>query len=313
MYCPNCNSQLQGKEYEGILIDVCNECGGSWLDYGELSPIIDRREKIFSEEERITTFQTLGVDARKGGILNCPKCGQQMQRFNYAVNTGVILDRCPQKDGLWFDKGELEKIQIVMEEHDNSIGKMGIVFQKDVLLGVKKCPRCHNELREIDYEGVIIDRCNTCGGQWCDNDELYQIIKLREKKFATSDFKDIPGKKEDAKFSIPSELVDCLNCPICNHLMERINYSYTSGVIIDRCRKNHGIWLDKDEIEKIQVFVERSEGKEDEYLKEFASKFIEIKQEYEKREIESLKTLKVSHLGAINRFVRALGRCGIFD
>ncbi|MEW6095715.1 MAG: zf-TFIIB domain-containing protein [bacterium] len=313
MKCPDCNSQLQEKEYEGFLIDVCNECGGSWLDYGELSPIIDIRQKRFSEEERITTFQELGVDVSKGKLHNCPKCGKQMQKFNYAINTGIILDRCPDKDGLWFDKGELEKIQIVMEEHDNSIGRMGVVANKDVLLGVKECPRCHKELREINYEGVKVDICYTCGGKWCDNDELYQIIKLREKKFADLDFEEVTAKREDAKFSIASELVDCLPCPICNHLMERINYSYTSGVIIDRCRKNHGIWLDKDELEKLQVFVERGEGKEDEYLKEYISKFIKIKQEYEMREEKYIASIKVSRIPIFNKFMQCMARIGIFD
>lgn len=313
MNCPNCNLELQEKAYEGILIDVCNICGGSWLDYGELSPIIDMRQERFSEEERITTFQELGVDVSKGKLHLCPKCSQQMQKFNYAINTGIMIDRCPKKDGLWFDKGELEKIQIVMEEHDNSIGRMGIIPQRDVLLGIKDCPRCHKELREIEYEGDKIDICNICGGVWCDSDELYQILKIREKQFTASDFPEVTAKKEDAKFSSTHELVDCLHCPICNHLMERINYSHTSGIIIDRCRKYHGIWLDKDEIEKIQVFVERGKGKKDAYLKEYMHKFVEIEKEYERRKTESIKSIKISKIPFMNEFMQCLARIGIFD
>ncbi|MBK8393697.1 MAG: zf-TFIIB domain-containing protein [Leptospiraceae bacterium] len=41
--------------------------------------------------------------------------------------------------------------------------------------------------------------------------------------------------------------------------MQHINYQYSSGIMIDRCNLNHGVWLDKDELEKIQVFVERWE------------------------------------------------------
>jgi len=313
MECPNCNSQLREKDYEGILIDVCGDCGGSWLDYGELSPIIDRRQERFSEEERITTFKELGVDVSAGKIYNCPKCGQQMQKFTYAISTAVIIDRCPQKDGLWFDKGELEKIQIVMEEHDNSLGRMGELTHKDILLGIKNCPRCHQQLFEINYEGEKIDLCQICAGIWCDNDELYQILKIREKKFASSDYPEITAKKEDAKVATGHELIDCLNCPICGHLMERINYNYTFGVIIDRCRKNHGIWLDKDEIEKLQVFVERSEGKEDEYLKEYLPKLVEIKLEVARKEKETIESIKVSKIPFMNKVMQCLARTGIFD
>ncbi|MEW6608013.1 MAG: zf-TFIIB domain-containing protein, partial [bacterium] len=294
-------------------IDSCNNCGGNWLDYGELSPIIDRRQTPFSEEERITTFQSIGVDAGKGKIHNCPKCGSQMQKFNYAINTGVILDRCPQKDGLWFNQGELEKIQIVMEEHDNSLERIEQTHEKDVLLGTKDCPRCHKQLMEIDYEGIKTDLCKICGGIWCDSDELYQILKIREKKFTQEHFPEITANKEDAKISRSHELVDTLSCPICGHLMERVNYSYTSGVIIDHCRKNHGIWLDKDELEKLQVFVERGEGKEDEYLTNYIHKLQEIETEAMIKEEEAIKSIKVSRLPIINRFIQALARKGIFD
>ncbi len=310
MNCPHCNSKLEKSCYEGITTDVCNSCGGTWLDYGELGTIIDRRQETFSEEERISTFQTLGVDVSK--VANCPKCGQQMEKLNYAINTGIILDRCPQKDGLWFDKGELEKIQMVMEEHDNSLGTLEEGHKRDILLGTKECPRCQKTLIELDYEGIKVDACKVCGGIWCDNDELYQIVKLREKKFQEADFPKITAKPEEAKVSTTAELIDCLPCSICGHLMERINYDYTSGVIIDRCRKNHGIWLDKDELEKVQVFVERGEGKTDENLAKYVYRLQEIRQEIERKEEEAIRSIKVSRLPLINRFIQALARRGIF-
>jgi uncharacterized protein len=36
MRCPRCGAQLEEREHAGIKIDVCPECGGTWLDKGEL-------------------------------------------------------------------------------------------------------------------------------------------------------------------------------------------------------------------------------------------------------------------------------------
>jgi Zn-finger nucleic acid-binding protein len=34
--------------------------------------------------------------------------------------------------------------------------------------------------------------------------------------------------------------------------MHPVNYSYSSGIIIDRCA-DHGLWLDRGELEKVQI------------------------------------------------------------
>jgi Zn-finger nucleic acid-binding protein len=38
-----------------------------------------------------------------------------------------------------------------------------------------------------------------------------------------------------------------LKCPVCQMLMDRVNFGYRSGVVVDQCRL-HGIWLDNGEI-----------------------------------------------------------------
>ena len=51
-----------------------------------------------------------------------------------------------------------------------------------------------------------------------------------------------------------------LACPRCNKPMDTANYNYSSGVVIDKCR-DHGIWLDKNELEKVQIIRESSRKK----------------------------------------------------
>jgi len=36
MSCPRCGDSLKETNYEQILIDTCEKCGGIWLDSGEL-------------------------------------------------------------------------------------------------------------------------------------------------------------------------------------------------------------------------------------------------------------------------------------
>jgi len=44
MKCPRCGADLREREYHHVRIDECNECGGMWLDKGELEMLahVDR-------------------------------------------------------------------------------------------------------------------------------------------------------------------------------------------------------------------------------------------------------------------------------
>ena len=45
MLCPLCARALMPVERQGVEIDLCGNCGGMWLDSGELSELI-RREAL---------------------------------------------------------------------------------------------------------------------------------------------------------------------------------------------------------------------------------------------------------------------------
>lgn len=40
--CPKCDGTLAGVIVEGVEIDVCDTCGGAWLDAGELEQLSKR-------------------------------------------------------------------------------------------------------------------------------------------------------------------------------------------------------------------------------------------------------------------------------
>lgn len=49
------------------------------------------------------------------------------------------------------------------------------------------CPNCQALLRGISYEGIEIETCDSCQGEWLDADELGKIVKIREMKFDESE------------------------------------------------------------------------------------------------------------------------------
>ena len=42
--CPKCDGKLHTGNFENIQIDICDKCGGVWLDAGELQQIAGKKE-----------------------------------------------------------------------------------------------------------------------------------------------------------------------------------------------------------------------------------------------------------------------------
>ena len=126
MQCPQCGTRLETIEYEGIDIETCPGCEGEWLDDAELKHVVKTREVLFSKEERraiaaATKITGVRLDAVDRDLL-CPKCGGQTDAINYGGDTGIIIDRCTGCRGIWLDRSELEKIQMLVEEWEDGLG-----------------------------------------------------------------------------------------------------------------------------------------------------------------------------------------------
>lgn len=100
MNCPACKASMAILEYNGVELDFCFSCKGSWLDAGELGLILngvpDRPDDMKLEK------------ASKGK-RRCPRCGSRML-VGLAPATGVEVDACPAGHGVWLDAGELGQV-----------------------------------------------------------------------------------------------------------------------------------------------------------------------------------------------------------
>lgn len=45
MQCPRCDGTLNEVGHEGVRIDICNKCGGVWLDSGELEQLTTHEDQ----------------------------------------------------------------------------------------------------------------------------------------------------------------------------------------------------------------------------------------------------------------------------
>ena len=46
MQCPLCAATLRAVERQGVELDYCPQCGGMWLDQGELNELIRREATV---------------------------------------------------------------------------------------------------------------------------------------------------------------------------------------------------------------------------------------------------------------------------
>lgn len=117
------------------------------------------------------------------------------------------------------------------------------------------CPHCDvPSFITTEYETVEIDQCKQCHGIWLDQNEMGEIVK----NLAT-DFSELDVKKtiSNAFMGIPAQEKETTRkCPKCSSALQPVNYSVDSGVIIDRCPKDHGVWLDHFELEQVQQYRE---------------------------------------------------------
>jgi Zn-finger nucleic acid-binding protein len=100
---------MQQRMLKATTITACDKCGGLWIDAQTFQRICADREtqssvlgSMLGPEQRVT------IDPIPR-YLPCPRCGQLMNRLNFAHYSGVIIDIC-KPHGIWFDRDELRRI-----------------------------------------------------------------------------------------------------------------------------------------------------------------------------------------------------------
>jgi Zn-finger nucleic acid-binding protein len=113
------------------------------------------------------------------------------------------------------------------------------------------CPRCKTKLQSLKIDTVQIRECEKCGGFWSGGSVFEELCNNREQQASVLGFIGSYVHTEPAPSAI-----SYVPCPDCKLLMNRSNFARSSGVIIDMC-KQHGVWFDASELQKIIEFIEK--------------------------------------------------------
>ena len=114
-----------------------------------------------------------------------------------------------------------------------------------------KCPSCQNEMQEQGYEGCLLDFCPKCAGVWASPQELGHVALTKDVRFQPEEA--IAAFQARWKESKPDRT---LNCPVCAKKLKQFDY-LKLGLFLDSCPEDHGVFFDVDELEKVQILVER--------------------------------------------------------
>ena len=109
MLCPVCEVEMLVLEFELIELDHCAECGGVWLDSGELTLLADRAGAVKGDLLAALEGRE-GTRPQERPKSRCPVCRGRLARVRTPGEKGIVLDKCPRGDGLWFDRGELQSV-----------------------------------------------------------------------------------------------------------------------------------------------------------------------------------------------------------
>lgn len=106
MLCPTCRQAMVILELQNVEVDHCITCGGIWLDSGELEILLNG---LNNKESLLSSFKTKSISSEP--LKKCPNCFKKMQLVSYRLKSDeVVVDRCLQNCGIWFDRHELLKL-----------------------------------------------------------------------------------------------------------------------------------------------------------------------------------------------------------
>lgn len=168
------------------------------------------------------------------------------------------------------------------------------------------CPNCKSRLRSIRYEGIDIETCQHCGGEWLDADELGKVVQIREVKFDDQERRAIAESTTITGVRLKDVDRD-LTCPKCGGTTDPVNYGGDTGIILDRCPSCRGFWLDGQELEKVQMLVEGWKDLLPEDLADYGPKLRDVAAKLDQED-----DVHPSRLPLIGRFINTIVN-GILD
>lgn len=223
--CPRCDDSTLVKirflGCDDINLHSCRNCGGFWLDGGELNLIDKELVKImpvtghgFSDfvndvhvpywykrvkrpssetDFRIEVAPIRGAELEKGTTDLCPNCGVALKSYKLY---GMMFEGCPKCKGLWLVKDELRKLKNKAE--DGSLRWLNTEIEnieKTAVVSTKRpCVKCKTVKMVSVIFGkskIVVDWCPQCQGMWLDRGEFEGITEYLKEELGHVKSKEI--------------------------------------------------------------------------------------------------------------------------
>lgn len=135
--CPLTGEKLDQRVLHGVIVYGCPEGKGMWIEGDQLEKLFNEIESEESKEAGVhwdlaffaelakeaktdTPHGALKVKREDEGERKSPATGKPMVKFEV---DGIILDRCEETGGIWFDGSELEML-IEKVKHTTSLEEL---------------------------------------------------------------------------------------------------------------------------------------------------------------------------------------------
>jgi len=174
--------------------------------------------------------------------LHCPNCGAAVSTDSSKCvycHARLATVACPSCFGMMF-VGEKFCSHCGAVAQRNETGPDGKML----------CPKCaETPMHTVQVGKCHFWECPACDGMWLDATTLQQICAEKDAQAAVIGMPTAPREPMHVEANFRY-----VPCPVCQQLMNRVNFARMSGVIVDVC-KAHGTWFDKDELRRLVEFI----------------------------------------------------------
>jgi len=110
MHCPRCTFPIEPVVTQGVEVDHCGRCQGTFFDPGEAP-------RVFGEGARFENWRDLwAAHETKPSLLRCPKDATRMLAHTVSLrDESVVVDSCAHCHSMWLDCDEGKQLHALVE------------------------------------------------------------------------------------------------------------------------------------------------------------------------------------------------------
>ena len=157
--------------------------------------------------------------------LNCPNCGAAASsaatRCEHC-NSRLATMACPSCFGMIFQGSKFCSHCGALADRTELASKL-----------IRLCPRCRVNTTVTAIGQTDLRECPRCEGIWADADALQKICTDREQQAAVLGIAMTVAEPG----GVALDNIRYVPCPVCQALMNRVNFARCSNVVVDVCTR----------------------------------------------------------------------------